>query len=88
MNFDLFLQDKLRYSIVGDDIAKQFFYIDADMGLITVKRLLTEDDQTQYNVSHNQKLGNFSSTHSYKIMLHSQLCQAMAVNIGLHWPFA
>ena len=43
-------QDTLKYTIVGDDIAQQFFYLNADTGLLTLKRLLTEDDSTQYNV--------------------------------------
>jgi len=45
-----FLQDILRYSIYGDDIAQQYFYINPDIGLITLKRLLTEGEESQYNV--------------------------------------
>ena len=47
----LFYQDQLYYSIVGDDIAQQFFYMDTDTGVITLKRLLTDDTSLQYNVS-------------------------------------
>ena len=45
------LQDTLKYSIIGDDIARQFFYLNADTGLLTLKRLLSEDTSSQYNVS-------------------------------------
>jgi hypothetical protein len=43
-------QDALKYAITGDDIARQFFYMNPDSGMITVKRLLTQDTTTQYNV--------------------------------------
>ena len=41
----------MYYSITGDDIAQQFFYLDAETGVITLKRLLTDDTSLQYNVS-------------------------------------
>ena len=47
----LCFQDKLYYYITGDDIAQQFFYLDADTGVITLKRLLMDDTSLQYNVS-------------------------------------
>ncbi len=49
--FAFSLQDNLKYNIIGDDVAKQFFYLNADTGLLTLKRLLSEDDTAQYNVS-------------------------------------
>lgn len=38
------------YSIVGDDLAKQFFYVNPTTGVITLKKLLTEDNHLEYNV--------------------------------------
>ena len=43
-------QDAIKYAITGEDSAPQFFYIDPDTGIITVKRLLSEGDSRQYNV--------------------------------------
>ena len=46
----MLLQDELIYSIVGDDIAQQLFYINPTTGVVTLKKLLTEDGRSQYNV--------------------------------------
>ena len=41
----------MLYSIVGDAKARQFFYINPDTGAVTIKRLLSEDKDAEYNVS-------------------------------------
>lgn len=38
------------YSISGDGVAPQFFYIDPDTGVISLKKLLTLDSSSQYTV--------------------------------------
>jgi len=43
-------QDAIKYSIIGEDPAAEYFYIDPDFGLLTVKKLLSEGDTSQYNV--------------------------------------
>lgn len=45
------MQDTIRYSITGDDVAQQFFYINADTGAITLKQLLSQDTTSKYTVS-------------------------------------
>jgi len=47
------LQDKLIYSITGDALAQQYFYINPTTGVVTLKKLLTEDDSPEYNVRHS-----------------------------------
>ena len=47
----IFLQDEIWYTLTGDSVAQQFFYINPNTGVITLKRLLTESDSSQYNVS-------------------------------------
>lgn len=44
------LQDKIKYSIVGDDTAMRFFYIDADTGVISLKSSIVDDTSTRYMV--------------------------------------
>ena len=40
----------MKYSVIGDETAIEFFYIDADSGIITLRKLFTEGTQEQYNV--------------------------------------
>ena len=40
----------MRYSLLGDAVAMEFFYIDPGTGNITLKRLLTEDSSPRYNI--------------------------------------
>ena len=55
------IQDAIKYSIIGENPAPEYFYIDPDAGLITVKRLLTEGETSQYNVSRCDTSGYYSS---------------------------
>ena len=45
--------DIIKYTIEGDDVATQFFYMNPTSGIITLKTLLKSDNlaHTQYNVS-------------------------------------
>ena len=42
--------DVIYYSLLGDALAAQFFYIDEESGIVSLKRLLTEGVQSQYNL--------------------------------------
>jgi protocadherin Fat 4 len=42
--------DAIQYSISGDSSAQQFFFINPVTGRITLKRQLTEDTNTNYNI--------------------------------------
>ena len=48
-------QDTIRYEIVGNERALEFYYLDPSSGLITVKKLITEGEQTDDTVSHLSK---------------------------------
>ena len=47
----LYFQDTLRYEMVGTEQAMSYYYLNPGTGLITLKRLLTEGEQTQDDVS-------------------------------------
>ena len=40
----------IKYRAVDDELAQQFFYVNPDTGVITVKRLLTTDSTDRYTV--------------------------------------
>ena len=42
--------DGVRFSITGDSVAQEFFYINPVTGVITLKKLLTTDTRSQYTV--------------------------------------
>ncbi len=52
----IIFQDSIKYSITGEASAPQFFYVDPDTGIITVKKLLSEGDTSQYTVSVAQSM--------------------------------
>ena len=35
-------QDTIRYELIGNDRAKEFYFLDSLSGLITIKKLMTE----------------------------------------------
>ena len=43
-------QDTIRYSLIGDDSAKEFFYINPTTGEISLKTPLSEGDSATYTV--------------------------------------
>lgn len=46
----------MRYSIVTDDISKQYFYINPDTGVISLRRVLTDNNIGRFSVSEHHKL--------------------------------
>ncbi len=55
LNFDLFLtnllQDTIRYELIGNERAQEYYYLNPSTGLITIKKLMTEGDQGEDTVS-------------------------------------
>ena len=47
------LQDEIKYSITGDDVAMQYFYMNPDTGVVTLNKLLTDGTDRRYNVRTN-----------------------------------
>ncbi len=47
----LLFQDKMYYSLIGDDKAQDFFYVDPTTGAVSLKKAINQDTSTQYDVS-------------------------------------
>ncbi len=45
------MQDTIRYEMVGNERALEYYYLDPSSGLITIKKLITEGEQTDDTVS-------------------------------------
>ena len=62
-------QDVIEYSITGDDIAVNLFYVDPDTGVISLKSSIEDDTNTRYLVSTSVTarclLARFNSLMSY-----------------------
>ena len=48
--FNWLLQDTIRYEMVGNERAIEYYYLDPSSGLITVKKLITEGTQNDDTV--------------------------------------
>ena len=44
------IQDQLRFAISGNDVAKEYFYIQETTGVITVKKAVINSKETEYKV--------------------------------------
>ena len=52
LNITICCQDVIKYSMIGEDSAKEFFYVDPDTCRVTVKKMLYPGTATDYTVSH------------------------------------
>ena len=43
-------QDQITYSLIGDDTALEFFYVDPNNGEISLKASIADDDNKRYRV--------------------------------------
>lgn len=48
-----FLQDIIKYTLVGDAAAREFFYINPTTGEVSIKKPLSEGSAATYTVSVN-----------------------------------
>jgi hypothetical protein len=46
----LFMQDRMYYSLIGQENALKYFYVDPNSGDISLKRSIAEDTADQYQV--------------------------------------
>ena len=44
-------QDVIKYTLVGDEVAREFFYINPTTGEVSIKKPLTEGNTATYTVS-------------------------------------
>ena len=52
-------QDAIKYSITGSGTSPDYFYMDPDTGLVTLKMLLAEGSEQQYTVRGARKFISF-----------------------------
>ena len=47
-----YLQDKIYYDIIGDEVAQKFFFIDPRTGVVSLKRTIANEENVRYQVSY------------------------------------
>ena len=47
-------QDKLKYSILTDERCQEYFYMNPDTGIVTLKKLLEDESLTKFLVRFNR----------------------------------